>query len=99
MAHKTSETNCIVRLVSLDLNRSQEMQCEALRREAGRAWTDLLRAHIGSRSGKWLTANDLMHAFKGSYALHSQSLQALAQKLEANVDTARKLRLNGDTEA
>jgi hypothetical protein len=30
--------------------------------------------------------------FKGQYRLHSQTIQALAQKLEANVDTARELR-------
>jgi putative transposase len=99
MGYKTSDTNCVVRLVPLDLNRAQERQCEALRREAGQAWTDMLKAHIESRSGKWLTANDLMRDFKGCYALHSQSVQALAQKLEANVDTARKNRQGGDTEA
>src|SRR5689334_22501580 len=99
MGYKTSDTNCVVRLVPLDLSGAQERQCEALRREAGRAWTDMLKAHIESRSGKWLTANDLMRDFKGLYALHSQSVQALAQKLEANVDTTRKNRLGGDTEA
>src|ERR671926_79911 len=99
MRYKTSETNCVVRLVPLDLNHSQEIQCEALRREAGRAWTDMLKTHIKSRPGKWLTATDLMRDFKGQYALHSQSLQALAQKLQANLDTARTLRQNGDTQA
>jgi putative transposase len=99
MGYKTSETNCVVRLVPLSLNRSQEIYCEALRREAGRAWTDMLKAHITSRAGQWLTAADLMRDFKGRYALHSQSVQALAQKLDANIDTTRKLRQDGDTEA
>ena len=92
-------SNCVVRLVRLDLSSAQQRQCQALRREAGRCWTAMLKAHIESRTGKWLTANDLMHDFKGIYALHSQSVQALAQKLEANIDTARSLRQNGDSEA
>jgi putative transposase len=33
--------------------------------------------------------------FKGRYTLHSQSIQALAQKLESNVDSARELRKSG----
>ena len=37
-----------------------------------------------------------MHEFKGDYALHSQSIQALAQKLEANVQGTRERRSNGD---
>ena len=60
--------------------------------EEGRCWTDMLNAHIKSRSGKWLSAVDLCKMFKGQYALYSQSIQALAQKLEANIDTARELR-------
>jgi putative transposase len=52
----------------------------------------MLQAHIQSRGGKWLSSVDLGKIFKGQYVLHSQTIQALAQKLEANVDTARELR-------
>ena len=52
----------------------------------------MLNAHIANRGGKWLSAADLSKMFKGQYALHSQTIQALAEKLEANVDTARELR-------
>ena len=52
----------------------------------------MLQAHIESRCGKWLSSVDLGKQFKGGYALHSQTIQALAQKLEANVDSARILR-------
>jgi putative transposase len=52
----------------------------------------MLQAHIESRSGKWLSSVDLGKMYKGQYRLHSQTIQALAQKLEANVDTARELR-------
>ena len=63
-----------------------------LREETGHCWTDMLNAHIESRGGKWLSSVDLSKRFKGQYALHSQTVQALAQKLEANVDAARELR-------
>jgi len=93
MSYRTSTTNCVVRLLPLrNLNRQQNALCEALRREAGRCWSDMLQAHIESRGGKWLSSVDLGKRFKRQYALHSQTIQALAQKLEANVDTARKLR-------
>jgi len=58
----------------------------------------MLSAHIESRGGKWPSAVDLSKIFKGQYALHSQTIQAMAQKLEANVDTARELR-KSDPEA
>jgi putative transposase len=64
--------------------------CEALRREAGRCWSDLVAAHVASRGGKWLSERELKSLTKGGrYRLHSQSVQALAEKLIANVDTAR----------
>lgn len=88
-----------MRLVTLRLTDAQARQCEELRREAGKAWSEMIAAHVASRDGKWLTAVDMMRDFKGRYTLHSQSVQALAQKLEANVDTARQLRANGDMEA
>lgn len=93
MGYRASTTQCIVRLLPLrNLNQEQAALCEALRREAGRCWTDMLQAHIQSRGGKWLTSVDLGKRFKAEYALHSQSIQALAQKLEANVDAARQLK-------
>ena len=93
MGYRRADTNCMVRLLPLrKLNRQQQALCESLRREAGRCWSEMLQAHIESRSGKWLSAVDLGKQFKGGYALHSQTIQALAQKLEANVDSARILR-------
>lgn len=93
MGYRSSHTNCIVRILPLrGLSAQQEALCLFLREEAGRCWTDMLNAHIESRGGKWLSSVDLSKMFKGQYSLHSQSIQALAQKLEANVDTARELR-------
>ena len=93
MGYRSSQTNCIVRIIPLrGLSAQQEALCKVLREEAGRCWTDMLYAHIESRNGKWLSSVDLSKMFKGQYALHSQTVQALSQKLEANVDAAYELR-------
>ncbi len=93
MGYRSTHTNCVVRILSLHgLSASQKAHCKFLREEAGRCWTDMLTAHIESRNGKWLSSVDLGKIFKGQYALHAQTIQALAQKLEANVDTAHELR-------
>jgi putative transposase len=78
------------------MNQKKAQQCADLRREAGRCWSDMVAAHVASRDDQWLTANDLMHDFKGGYDLHSQSIQALAQKLEANVQGTKERRSKGD---
>ncbi len=99
MGYRSSHTNCIVRIIPLrGLSAQQEALCLFLRGEAGRCWTDMLNAHLESRSGKWLSSVDLSKMFKGQYALYSQSIQALAQKLEANIDATRELR-KSDPEA
>ena len=93
MGYRLVATNCIVRVIPLrGLSKQQAALCHFVREEAGRCWTDMLKAHIESRGGKWLSSVDLGKMFKGQYRLHSQTIQALAQKLEANVDTARELR-------
>lgn len=76
----------------LGLSASTLAQCQALRQEAGRLWTDLVTLHTQARAqGQWLGAGELEQATKGGkYALHSQSVQALCQKLAATVDTARR---------
>jgi putative transposase len=95
MPYQQTATQCIVRLVMLrGLHPATRAQCQALRQEAGRLWTDLVTLHAQARAqGQWLSASDLEQATKGGqYALHSQSVQALCQKLVANVDTAGELR-------
>jgi putative transposase len=95
MPYKQSATACVVRLVALrGLSAATVVQCQVLRQEAGRLWTDLVRMHAQAREqGQWLSAIDLEQATKGGqYALHSQTVQALCQKVAANVATARELR-------
>ena len=84
-SYRKAQTACMVRIIPLRrLNKSQMALCSSLRREAGRCWTDILHAHIESRSGKWLAAGDLEKLAGGMYALHSQTIQALVQKLDDN---------------
>jgi putative transposase len=95
MPYKQTATQCVVRLVALrDLSPATRAQCQALRVEAGRLWTDLVTLHTQAREqGQWLGAGALEQATKGGqYALHSQSVQALCQKSAANVATAQELR-------
>ncbi len=95
MGYKRTATTCTVQLVAYrNLSATTTALWETLRREAGRCWTDLVQAHLASRhAGTWLTDADLRALTKGGrYCLHSQSIQALAQRLLANVDTAGSLR-------
>src|SRR6516162_9912285 len=101
MPYKQTATQCVVRLVALrGLSPTVLAQCQALRAEAGRLWTDLVRLHTQARDeGQWLSSGELEQATKGGqYALHSQSVQALCQKLAANVATAVELRQQELTE-
>ncbi|HMA37787.1 MAG TPA: transposase [Chloroflexia bacterium] len=92
MGYRRAQTNVRVQLIHLRLNPAQMAHCAALRQEAARCWNALLQAHLASRDGRWLSEHALQQQFKGQFALHSQTVQALAQKLIANVDTARALR-------
>ncbi|HMA34614.1 MAG TPA: hypothetical protein VKY74_09050, partial [Chloroflexia bacterium] len=92
MGYRRAQTTIQVQLVHLRLNTAQMAHCHVLRREAGRCWTAMVQAHLASRDGSWLSEQELQQQFKGQFALHSQTVQALAQKLLANVATARALR-------
>jgi putative transposase len=101
MAYKTANTTATVQLVALrQLDPDTHALCDTLRREAG-CWSDLVQAHVAAREqGIWLAEADLNALTKGGrYALHSQSIQFLAQQLLANVATARQNRTAGMTDA
>jgi putative transposase len=102
MAYKMSTTTATVQLVALrHLDPATQALCDTLRREAGRCWSDLVQAHLVARQqGIWLAEDDLNALTKGGrYALHSQSIQFLAQQLLANLATARQNRAAGMTDA
>lgn len=89
-----SATTARVQLVSYrHLSTATAAHCEQLRREVGRCWSELVALHVASRSGTWLTERELKAMSKGGrFRLHSQSIQALAEKLSANIDTTRTMR-------
>ncbi|HUY75784.1 MAG TPA: hypothetical protein VMV29_03375, partial [Ktedonobacterales bacterium] len=94
MGFRTSQTRCVVWLVTLrGLSAAQLAQCAALRREAARCWADLVTAHReGRERDEWIDVRELEKMSAGKYALHSQTIQALAQRLDANLQTAKELR-------
>src|SRR6516162_6292348 len=101
MPYKQTSTQCVVRLVALrGISPAMRAHCQALRAEAGRLWTELVTLHAQTRAqGRWLSASELEQATKGGqYALHSQTIQALCQKVAANVATATELRRQELTE-
>ena len=67
MPYKQTATQCLVRLVALrGLSSATLVQCQALRAEAGRVWTDLLTLHAQAHlQGRWLSAGELEPATKG----------------------------------
>jgi putative transposase len=94
MPYKTTQSRCVVQLVSLrGLSPAQVAFCAALRAEAGRCWKRLVDTHRAEREqGCWYSVRELEQLVAGQFALHSQTLQALAQKLDANLQTAQELR-------
>ena len=98
MARRISSTEVKVHLVKLRLSIPEIDRLDSVRREAARLWNDIVAYHAQSRDkakeegSAWLNANDLEKLTKKGYALHSQSIQDLCQKLEANVKTWKENR-------
>jgi hypothetical protein len=68
MPYKQTSTQCVVRLLALrGLSAAQLLQCQGLRAEAGRLWTDLVTLFTQTREeGRWLSASELEQATKGA---------------------------------
>lgn len=64
------------------------------RREAARAWNLCRDLHLAARKNhtRWPDRNALHRAMKGRFALHSQTIQAIAQAFLANVESTRENR-------
>ncbi|MFB5281833.1 RNA-guided endonuclease InsQ/TnpB family protein [Peribacillus sp. Hz7] len=65
-----------------------------MQREAASVWNDIVReatSYYVSRK-KWLSKTEIQFVRKQTYQLHSQTVQAIADKYEANRETIRQLR-------
>ncbi|MGC4376959.1 transposase [Fictibacillus sp. Mic-4] len=69
-------------------------QLRNMQREAASVWNDIVREATSYffTFKKWLSKSDIQAARKGSYNLHSQTVQAIVDKYDANRQTTRKLR-------
>lgn len=84
--------HAILRLSIADQLRLRETQ-----QEAARCWNDILaiaKAHYESGNG-WISKGNLQKSLKGSYRLHSQTVQALTDRFCANRQTAAENRRQG----
>ena len=78
------------RVVKIRLTHPDNRQTNA-RMEAARCWNDMVKLHryIRQRRWKWPSESQLKKHIKGRYNLHSQTIQALAEKLIANIETTQ----------
>lgn len=89
-----------LRIIQIDLDTPSAMETQ-VRLEAARLWNRLVKIHrfCRCRRRKWPTESALEKHFKGRFALHSQTIQAIVQKFMANIDGARTKRREGDKHA
>ena len=66
-----------------------------MQREAASVWNDIVREANSYyfTTKKWLSKTEIQAVRKQTYNLHSQTVQAIADKYAANRETIRKLRL------
>src|SRR5258708_17310343 len=67
---------------------------KAAQMEAAQVWNCCCELHKQARitHSTWPEQNELQQATKGRFALHSQSVQMIAQAFVANIDATRQLR-------
>lgn len=89
-----------VRVIKINIGDSTAQQT-VLREEAARLWVRLVNLHKYCRKRRWSwpTQGELEKHFKGRFALHSQTIQALIGKFIANIDSTRSKRKSGDKTA
>lgn len=69
-------------------------ELRTMQREAATVWNDIVREATSYFFSfkKWLSKKEIQSVRKQTYNLHSQTVQAIADKYEANRETIRKLR-------
>ena len=85
------ETVRIYRLTGL--RPRYQAHLRAAQMEAARVWTLCRDLHLTARTERtrWPNRDDLQHATKGQFALHSQSVQMICHAFLANVETTREV--------
>ena len=78
--------------IPYDVNLYQELRM--MQREAASVWNDIVREATSSYflCKKWLSKTEIQAVRKQTYNLHSQTVQAIADKYDANRETIKQLR-------
>jgi hypothetical protein len=76
MGYRSTNSDCIVLIIPLrGLSAQQKALCLFVCKEAGHCWTDMLKAHIESQSGKWLASSSPKKIFKCEHPLHARIIR------------------------
>ncbi|WP_252180265.1 RNA-guided endonuclease TnpB family protein [Endozoicomonas sp. 4G] len=88
------------RVIQINIGKPTDGQTQ-VRLEAARLWNDIVRLHryIRKRHWKWPTESKMKAHIKGKYALHSQTIQKLVEKLYDSIDSTQTKREKGDKKA
>ncbi|WP_252177064.1 transposase [Endozoicomonas sp. 4G] len=88
------------RVIQINIGKPTDGQTQ-VRLEAARLWNDIVRLHryIRKRHWKWPTESKMKAHVKGKYALHSQTIQKLVEKLYDSIDSTQTKREQGDKKA
>ncbi len=83
-----------VRVYRLQPTPALFQRLKAAQQEAAQVWNLCMESHKAARQahGKWPGRSDLQKATKGTFALHSQSVQMIVHAFLANVETTRQLK-------
>jgi putative transposase len=76
------------------LSRTQFQRLREAQLEAAQVWNTCVKMHLLARLDQtpWPRRSELQKATKGSFALHSQSIQMVVHAFLANIDTTKQLR-------
>ena len=87
--------------VKLNLTKLQYDLVREKQMEAAKCWNYVvnLSKEYYFEHKKWIKKNDIQKLTKGKYNLHSQTIQAISDKFDANRKATSQLIRKGDTKA
>ena len=91
---KTNRVKLKLNKAQFDLVREKQIEC-------ANCWNDIvaISKEYYLENKKWIDKYDIQKIVKGKYNLHSQTIQAITDKFDANRKTISELRKNGDKKA